>query len=100
MHTRLEENSNTASFVYRVRYRTGVRTLENRDYTALGLSVQGQSESQIRDVCGDEFIDSVELGSDLYLVTQMQFSSTEEYEKFITEIRIRVLRQPMTLTFI
>jgi hypothetical protein len=91
MHTRLEENSNTASFVYRVRYRAGTETLENRDTTALGLSVQGQAESQIRDVCGDEFIDSVELGSDLYLVTQMQFSSKAEYEKFVTEIRVRVL---------
>ena len=91
MHTRLEENSNTATTVYRVRYRAGTQTVENREYTALGLSVQGQTPEQIRDVCGDEFIDSVTLGSDLYLVSQMQFSSTEDYQKYVTEIRVRVL---------
>lgn len=91
MHTRMEDNSNTASFVYRVRYRAGTYSVENRDYTALGLSVQGQTPEQISAACGDEFIDSVELGSDLYLVTQMQFASKSEYEKFVTQIRVRVL---------
>jgi hypothetical protein len=91
MHTRLEDNSNTASMVYRVRYRAGTKTLENRAYTTQGSSVQGQTPEQIRDACGDEFIDSVELGSDLYLVMQMQFSSKADYEKFVTQIRVRVL---------
>ncbi|MFT4928124.1 MAG: hypothetical protein ACI8WB_004241 [Phenylobacterium sp.] len=91
MHTRLEENNNTASTVYRVRYRAGTQTIENRNMTTLGLSVQGQSAAQIGDACGDEFIDSVTLGSDLYLVTQMQFSSTEDYQKYVTKIKVRVL---------
>jgi hypothetical protein len=97
-HTRLEENSNTASMVYRVKYRASTQTLENRNYTELGLSVHGQTPQQTRASCGDEFIDSVTLGSDLYLVTQMQFSSKEEYEKFVTKIKVRVLFWSSTTT--
>ncbi|MBV1908634.1 MAG: hypothetical protein KUG78_04890 [Kangiellaceae bacterium] len=91
MHTRLEENENTASVVFRLSYKSKQITLQNRSYTTLGKSLIGQKPKKIEADCGDEYIDHIQLGNELYFVSQMVFSSKEEYEKFITKIKVRVL---------
>ena len=98
VHIRIAENENSASLVYHIKYRAGSKVIENRDYTALGTSMHGKPISEISDTCGDEFIDSVELGNDLYFTTQMHFSSKEELRKFVTKIRVRVLFWTSTTT--
>ncbi|NQZ10458.1 MAG: hypothetical protein HRT35_25170 [Algicola sp.] len=98
MHTRLEENENTASVVYRISYEGSDLSLENRTYTTLGNSMIGQSASAIQEVCGDEFIDHMQLGSELYLVAQMVFASKEEYEEYVTKVKVRVLFWTSTTT--
>jgi hypothetical protein len=57
----------------------------------LGQSVVGQTPSQIEAVCGDEYIDHMQFGNELYFVTQMVFASREDYEKFVTKIKVRIL---------
>ena len=57
MHTRLEENSNSASVVFRFRYNGKDISLQDRSLTALGQSMVGKTPSEIEDTCGDEYID-------------------------------------------
>lgn len=98
MHTRTEENENTASVVFRFKYVGKDITLQDRTLTALGQSMVGKTPTEIEDTCGDEYIDHLQLGNDLYLVMQMVFASKEEYEKFVTKIKVRVLFWTSTTT--
>jgi hypothetical protein len=91
MHTRLEENENTASVVFRISYKSKQTTLHNRSLTTLGQSVVGQTPSQIEAVCGDEYVDHMQWGNELYFVTQMVFDNKEDYETFATKIKMRIL---------
>lgn len=98
MHTRTEENENTASVVFRFKYVGKDITLQDRQLTALGQSMVGKTPAEIEETCGDEYIDHMQLGNDLYFVMQMVFTSKEEYEKFVTKIKVRVLFWTSTTT--
>ena len=91
MHTRLQESENTAAIVYRVSYKGTSLSLENRTLTARGQSVVGASPERIAEICGDQYVDHMQLGNDLYFVAQMAFDSRAEYERFLTRIKVRVL---------
>ena len=98
MHTRTEENENTASVVFRFKYVGKDITLQDRTLTTIGQSMVGKTPTEIEDTCGDEYIDHMQLGNDLYFVMQMVFASKEEYEKFVTKIKVRVLFWTKTTT--
>lgn len=98
LHTRTEQNQTTASVVFKYSYVGKDITLHQRTLNTLGQSVVGLTPAQIEDVCGDEYIDHMQLGNDLYFVMQMVFSSTAEFEQFITRIRVRVLFWTSTTT--
>lgn len=98
MHTRLEDNENTASLVFHLRYNGKDVILHDRSLTALGQSLVGSSPSVIEESCGDQYIDHMQLGNDLYFVSQMVFASKEDYEKFVTKIKVRVLFFTATAT--
>ncbi|WP_144391551.1 hypothetical protein [Pleionea sediminis] len=91
LHTRMVENSNTISVVLRINYHGSTYRLENREYSSIGQSLIGQSSQSIFSVCGDEYVDHVQLGNDIYLTSQLVFDDKEEYRKFVRKIRVRVL---------
>lgn len=98
MHTRLEETTNTASLVFRMSYKGNDLTLENRQLTTTGQQAVAQNAAAIYDECGDAFIHHLQLGNELYFVTQMTFATREDYQQFVTKIKIRVLFFKKTIT--
>ena len=90
VHTRLEESTNTASLVYRFSY-------QGKDYSFDRPRLNGTSQSLVgntnalEDACGDSYINHMQLGNDLYFVTQLTFADRADFREFVTQIRIRVL---------
>ncbi|MEM9490482.1 MAG: hypothetical protein AAGC55_15145, partial [Myxococcota bacterium] len=99
MHSRLEDQHNTASVVLRVSYKGKTLRLENRTLTERGKAVVGQSVAHIAETCGDQYIDHLQYGNELYVVAQMVFASRAEYESFITRVKFRALFWSVTHTF-
>ncbi len=99
MHSRLQDVENTASVVLRISYKGKTLRLENRSLNNRGQGVVGQSVEQIAEACGDQYIDHVQYGNELYVVAQMAFASSEEYQKFVTRVKFRALFWTATKTF-
>ncbi|NVJ58848.1 MAG: hypothetical protein HWE27_00585 [Gammaproteobacteria bacterium] len=91
LHSRMVENSNTISAVLRINYTGSTFRFENRTYSAFGESLIGQTPHIIQKECGDEYIDHIQLGNDVYFISQLVFDDKEEYQEFVTKIRVRVL---------
>lgn len=98
VHTRTEETTNTATLVYRFSYQGDDHTFEQPSLNSTGQSVAGGSNSSIAGTCGDSYVNHVQMGNEIYFVSQLSFADKEDYRKFVTEIRIRILFWSRTAT--
>ena len=89
--TRTSENETSASSVLQLDYNAQDVSLEQRTLTTLGNQMIGRPGSEQRQQCGDEFIHHIKLGSNLYVTAKLHFRSKDEYERYKTKIKIRVL---------
>lgn len=76
--------SNTVLFTYDA----GVTTLENR---TLPDNIEVAE-------CGSGFIYQIDYGQDIYLNARLRFKTVEDYKRFITKIKIRILWKKKTKT--
>jgi hypothetical protein len=98
LSSRVTDNSRTASSSVQLIYDARDLSLENRTLTPLGESVAAQDDLQVDAVCGDSFIHHVKLGSEIYVTARLYFRSIEEYQKWVTKIKVRFLFYSKTKT--
>lgn len=81
IYHKISADSLSTSNVIHFSYETGSTTIEQRNQID-GISAQD---------CGDGFIYQVNYGQDIYLNAKLHFKSLEDYKKFVTTIKIRLL---------
>ncbi|EAR10562.1 hypothetical protein MED297_11120 [Reinekea sp. MED297] len=98
LSSRVTENRRSASSSIRLIYDARDLSLENRTLTPLGQSMVGADPMTILSTCGDAFIHHIKLGSEIYVTTRLHFRSVEEYQKWVTKIKVRFLFYSKTKT--
>ncbi|MCL1124944.1 hypothetical protein [Shewanella surugensis] len=86
-HTNAKDDLTVSSSLH-LYFDEGHHTLENRQILDHADSSQ----------CGDSFIYQVDYGRDIFLTSQLHFQSVEDYKKFVTKIKIRLLFWTKTKT--
>lgn len=81
-------NSQTLSNTILFKYDAGATTLENRKAHS-GLNT---------DNCHNSFIYQINHGQDIYLTAKLRFKTIDDYKKFVTKIKIRILWKKKTKT--
>lgn len=86
-HTNAKDDLTVSSSLH-LYFDEGHHTLENRQVLDSADLAQ----------CGDSFIYQVDYGRDIFLTSQLHFQSVEDYKKFVTKVKIRLLFWTKTKT--
>ncbi|MEM9103394.1 MAG: hypothetical protein AAGB12_13845 [Pseudomonadota bacterium] len=88
--SRVTDSVTSTSSSLRLLYQEKDYSLENRQLTTFGQNIS-KNPNFIYDNCGNEFVHSVKVGSELFVTAKLHFRTRESYERFRTKIKIRVL---------
>ncbi|WP_299495264.1 hypothetical protein [uncultured Shewanella sp.] len=86
-HTNAKDDLTVSSSLH-LYFDEGHHTFENRQV------LDNVDTSQ----CGDSFVYQVDYGRDIFLTSQLHFQSVEDYKKFVTKVKIRLLFWTKTKT--
>ncbi len=98
MRNKVTENSNSVGSVIRLYYDAGTYSLENRSLIPSVETLLKTNPQLARKRCGNSFIHSQSLGSNLYVSAKLHFRSKEEYEWYQTKIKVRFAFWSKTIT--
>ena len=98
LSSKITDNSRTASSSVKLIYDAKDLSLENRRLSAFGESIIDQNDFLVDAACGNEFVHHVKLGSEIYVNARLYFRSIEEYQKWVTKIKVSVLFYSKTKT--
>lgn len=98
VHTQFSDSTNTVTQIYKVNYKSHGERFDTTGFNTLGSSMIGQTDSTKLTNCGDHYINYVQYGSDLFIVANLAFSSSEEYREYVTKIKVKVLFFKKTFT--
>ncbi|MDB9894902.1 hypothetical protein OAC77_03995 [Reinekea forsetii] len=98
LSTRVTENSRTSASSIKLLYHATDRSIENRKLSPYGAAVLTQDEIAIDELCGSEFIHHLKLGLEISVTTKLHFRSIEDYQRWVTKVKVRFLFYSKTKT--
>lgn len=96
LSSKVTDSARTASSSVKLLYNAKDFTLENRTLSAYARSVLDQDD--IDTVCGDAFVYHVKEGLEIQVVAKLYFRSVEDYQKWVTKVKVRFLFYSKTKT--
>jgi hypothetical protein len=98
LSTRVTDNSRTSSSSVKLLYYAKDQSIENRKLSPYGTAVLNQNEIAIDSLCGSEFIHHLKLGLEISVTTKLHFRSIEDYQRWVTKVKVRFLFYTKTKT--
>ncbi len=96
----IRKDAYSERLVYRAKIRKNSVALREPIPTALGLTLIAQADHQLtRENCGDEYVQSVVRGADLFITLTFRFSEEAMRSEFVTKAKIKVMGISKTKTF-